>query len=119
MVVIFSIVVALLIVCGQALWKAAVSGVVQKHAQVLSAEGLSQLCRSPRLYLGVLVYGIATIGYILLLSKYKYFQVQSIVVGGSLVITFLVAQVFFHEQAGPANLVGVLLILVGATLIVR
>jgi multidrug transporter EmrE-like cation transporter len=119
MVIISSVLVALLIVGGQALWKASVNNVTEHHLQLLSSAGLVQLIRSPKLYLGILVYGIATVAYIFLLSKYKYFQVQSVVVGGSIILTLLIASIFFHEQVNAANLVGVALLVCGVILVTR
>jgi len=119
MVVFFAIITALLIVCGQALWKAAVVSVTDAHIHLLSSEGLLHLLKSPRLYLGVLVYGVATVCYILLLGKYKYFQVQSLVVGGSLVLTLALAALVFHEHINALNMVGIALIVGGALLVIR
>lgn len=119
MVIVFSILIALLIVTGQALWKAAVTGITDNHMQLMSSAGFLYLVKSPKLYFGVLVYGLATLGYITLLSKYKYFQVQSIVVGGSLIFTLVIAHLLFHEQASVVNAIGIALVLAGAVLIVR
>ena len=118
MIIVLSILAALLIVCGQALWKSAVSDVTQVHASLLSAGGVEHLLRSPKLYLGALIYIIATLGYIYLLSRYKYFQVQSLVVGGSLVLTLVLASGLFQEHVSVPNVVGVALILFGAVLVI-
>lgn len=118
MIVILSLLAALLIVFGQALWKSAVTEVTQVHINLLSVEGVTQLLRTPKLYLGVIVYIIATLGYIYLLSKYKYFQVQSLVVGGSLLLTLTLAGLVFHEQISTLNMFGVILIVLGAILVI-
>ncbi len=118
MILVASLLVALLLVVGQALWKGAVSDVEKLHAELFTLGGIEDLLRSPKLYLGMFTYAVATVGYIYLLSKFKYFQVQSIVVGGSLVLTLMVASVIFHEHITLVNVVGMTLILCGAILVI-
>jgi drug/metabolite transporter (DMT)-like permease len=111
-------VISLLIVCGQAMWKWAVSEISSKNVQLFSSEGIIQLIFNPKLILGTIVYAIATVSYIYMLSKFNYFQVQSIVVGGSLVITLIVAVTFFSERPSVINIVGVCLIVLGSVFVV-
>lgn len=118
MAIIYSAIISLLIVCGQALWKSAVVEMTAKHIQLFSASGFMQLILSPKLIFGTFVYGIATVAYIYLLSKYDYFQTQSIVVGCSLIFTLIVATVFFSEQPSMINAIGVCLIVLGSVLVI-
>lgn len=119
MFVLFAIGVGICIVAGQALWKLAVQHVTRNQVTLSSAHGISKLLMSPYLLAGVIVYGVATLAYILLLSKFKYFQVQSIVVGSSLIFTFILSSLFFKEPASLINVIGVVLIVGGAVLIIK
>jgi uncharacterized membrane protein len=119
MVLLYGLLTALFIVTGQALWKLAVQNAGKSNANIVSIDGATKVITSWPLLLGVVVYGIATIAYIYFLSKYKYFQIQSIVVGCSLVLTLLISTVFFKEQADFVNMIGVGFILVGALLVIR
>jgi len=118
MAIIYSAIISLLIVCGQALWKSAVVELTERHIQLFSTNGFVQLILAPKLIFGAFVYGIATIAYIYLLSKYDYFQTQSIVVGCSLVLTLAVATSFFGERPSIVNIAGVVLIVLGSVLVI-
>ncbi len=61
---------------------------------------------------------MATVSYIYFLSKYDYFQLQSIVVGSSLIITLVAAVAIFGEKPTLVNVIGIALIIIGATLVV-
>lgn len=119
MILFYAIFIASFIVGGQALWKLAVMNATKDNVNILSIEGAIKVLISWPLLVGVLVYGIATFGYIYLLSKYKYFQIQSLVVGTSLVFTLLLSSTVFKEQASVVNIVGVALIVVGALLVIK
>ena len=73
---------------------------------------------TPKLIGGMFVYVMATVLYIVLLSKFNYFQVQSIVVGSSLVLTLLAATLLFNERPSLLNVVGIVLIVVGSLFVV-
>jgi len=119
MIALYSLIVALFIVSGQALWKAALNSANSSGYDITTVHGFLKVLISWPLFFGVILYGIATVAYILLLGKYKYFQVQSIVVGGSLVLTLMVSMLVFKDHATPVNIIGVGAILVGALLVVR
>jgi drug/metabolite transporter (DMT)-like permease len=118
MILVFSLLISLLIVCGQAMWKWAVSDIDKNNIKLFSSEGIVHLLLNPKLLFGTIVYAIATVSYIYMLSRYNYFQVQSIVVGGSLVITLIVAVTFFSERPSLVNIIGVCLIVLGSVFVV-
>lgn len=118
MAIVYSIIVSVLIVFGQSMWKSTVTDLVAKNVQLFSPNGFIQLILSPKLIFGTIIYGIATIVYIYLLSKFDYFQTQSIVVGASLVLTLIIATSIFREQPSIVNVVGVGLIVFGSVLVI-
>lgn len=118
MIFIYSLLIASLIVTGQALWKGAVDGLSVKSIEILSLNGMLNLFLSPKMIIGTLVYAVATIGYIYLLGKFNYFQIQSLVVGGSLVMTLVVAMIMFGERPSLVNIIGIGLILFGSLLVI-
>ena len=117
MVAIWSVFVAFLIVTGQALWKSVADSVSKSH-NLASVDGLLAMLKYPKLYLGLSVYGLATVSYIVLLGKFKYFQVQSIVVGGSILLTVAMSSIVFHEHITTLNIVGLALISIGVLLVI-
>lgn len=119
MFALYSLVIALLIVAGQALWKQAVVRLTEHGDKLISLGGLLRLGRSPMLLLGVAIYAVATLGYIYLIGRYKYIQIQPLVVGGSLIFTLLVAAICFREPVGPINIAGIGLIIAGALLVIH
>jgi uncharacterized membrane protein len=117
MVAVWSVLVAFLIVTGQSLWKSVADSVSKSHS-ISSMDGLLAILKYPKLYLGLFVYGLATVAYIILLGKYKYFQVQSVVVGGSILLTIAMSSIVFHEHITTLNSVGLVLILIGVLLVI-
>lgn len=119
MVLMSGLLTALLIVIGQALWKQAVQNTTKAHFNIASVDGALKVLFSFPLIIGLFVYALATALYIYFLSKYKYYQIQSIVVGSSLIFTFLASSIFFKEHASVINILGLTLILAGSFLIIR
>ncbi len=118
MIILYALVVAFLIVGGQAFWKSAVNVVSTHNLSLLSAAGFIQLIKTPAIYIGVVLYATATVAFVILLSRYKYFQVQSLVVGLSFIFTLIIAATIFGENIQIINILGVCLVLIGAVLII-
>ena len=118
MIILYAVFVATLIVSGQALWKVAIDNLNSLGLQLFTAQGIVRLMTSPTLIAGVLIYGLATVAYIYILGKYNYFQIQSIVVGSSLVLTLILAITLFDERPHAINVIGVALIVVGSLFVV-
>lgn len=113
-------VVALQLVLGQVLWKAAVEryGFQLTREYVLSHQFLTFLF-SPLVIGGVLVYGLATLSFWGLLAKFPYSSVQAVVVSASLLLTYLASAAIFHERHTAINLVGFAVLVVGVVLATR
>ena len=109
-----------MIVAGQVLWKV---GIEKKSDAIDLGTVLSpyifKIIFSPYILLGVLSYGLATLSYMLLLSRYDYTDLQTVVVSSSLITTFITASLFFDENINPYNLVGIAFLLCGVLFITK
>lgn len=120
MVYIFGLLVSLLIVTGQVLWKAGLdkSNFVFSQKTVLSWDFFGVLF-SPFIIAGVLSYGIATVLFMALLSKFEYTNLQAVVVSSSLLFTFVAAAMIFNEKIVFLNLLGLAFLLAGVILVTK
>jgi len=120
MIYIFGLLVAFQIVLGQILWKVGVTrlGGNLNAKFVFSAE-IFKLILSPYFIAGVISYGMATIMFMLLLSKYNYTNLQAVVVSSSLTLTFIAASILFDEKISMFNLLGFVFLLCGVVLVTK
>lgn len=118
MVYLTGLLIGLLLVSGQALWKAGIESTGLKvSGSLLFSSDLFRLLFSPYVLAGILIYLVATALYFYGLSKYEYSAIQSIVVAISLVLTFVIAKSIFGERLTAVNLVGLAALLVGTFLV--
>ncbi len=88
-----------MIVAGQVLWKIGVEKITSTDDNInIFSSQIVKIISSPYIILGVISYGIATLLYMVLLSKYEYTNLQAVVVSSSLVTTFIAASLFFNEK---------------------
>lgn len=115
MLYLLGVVVALMIVCAQALWKSGVvaAGVSLSHPSVAD---LLRVVLSLKIIGGVVLYGLAAVMYIAMLAKFPYFAVQTLVVPATIIFTMIIAQLLFHEKISTINIAGVILLLAGVIL---
>ena len=66
---------------------------------------------------GILLYAIATLLYLYLLSRYKFTIVQSLAIPLSLIFSIFVATTFFNDSLSVLNYTGLLAVLIGVLLI--
>lgn len=109
-----------MIVIGQVLWKIGVekSDLVTSGGSIFSMQ-LLKLLISPYILGGLISYGVATLMYMILLSKYEYTNLQAVVVSASLAATFLAASLLFSEKISAYNLLGLGFLLIGVLLITK
>lgn len=74
---------------------------------------------SPAIIIGFLSYGLATILYMVLLSKFEYTNLQAVVVSSSLLFTFIAASLLFGEKISAVNIFGLLLLLAGVIFVTK
>ena len=112
--------IGLMIVLGQVLWKIGIEkiGDINGIGSLLSGQ-LTRIVFSPYIIAGVVSYGIATLVYMILLSKYEYTDLQAVVVSSSLIITFIAASALFSEKISYVNLIGLVFLICGVYLITR
>jgi drug/metabolite transporter (DMT)-like permease len=113
-------VVALQLVLGQVLWKAAIDryGFTLTREYVLSHQFVTFVL-SPLVIGGLVVYALATLSYFGMLAKFPYSSVQAVIVSASLILTYLASAAIFHERHSPINLLGFAVLVVGVVLATR
>ncbi|HJQ09263.1 MAG TPA: hypothetical protein VJ836_07330 [Candidatus Saccharimonadales bacterium] len=113
----FSIVFALLLVLAQSCWKLSVDahkGVFDGTITIAKAIGF---VFSPLTIFGVVVYVVATVCYMFMLSKYQFSMIQATAIPLSLIFSVMVATIFFHDHLTLVNLCGIALIAAGLVLL--
>jgi drug/metabolite transporter (DMT)-like permease len=108
-------VMACLLVLAQALW-----GSVIKNQHALKGNAgtiANNLFSNPRMWLGALIYIIATLLYFYMLSRLRFFSVQLAMTGLSIAFSTLLAFSFFHESISAINILGAFIVLAGVGLV--
>jgi hypothetical protein len=108
-------VVAVLLVTAQATWGSAIKNQRLLEGSLMTVA--SNLITSPRIWAGVMIYIAATGVYFALLAKARFFSVQLTMTATAIILSTLLAAVFFHERLSMINLMGMLLVLVGLGLV--
>jgi drug/metabolite transporter (DMT)-like permease len=120
MLYLLGVVTALQIIIAQSLWKIGLKKLdVPFDQDFIFSSHLLKFVFSFYILLGIIIYILATLTYLLLLSKYKYSSAQTVVVVTSLIFTFLSATIVFSERFKAINLVGVACLLLGVFLITK
>jgi len=102
---------ALLLVSAQACWASAIKA--DKPFSYPLGQAITTLLGNPKIWIGGLLYVVATLLYFLLLSRYKFFSIQTGMTGLAIVLSTLLSVVLFHEKLSLLNGVGMLLVLIG------
>ncbi len=108
---------AILLVTAQSFWNKAM-----KTSQVFSGgilQTIQNIITNPGILIGGVLYIIATLVYLLALSKNNFFVVQASMTGLALVFSTLIAALFFHEKISIYNIAGILIIFLGVLLVVK
>jgi len=103
----------ILLVAGQTLWKLGIG-----HRELRSVGAVLEVMLSPWVIAGIALYAIATVISIYLLSKLPLsllYPVQSL----TYVVILFVAIFVFHEHVSVTRWIGVGVILLGVTLVVK
>jgi drug/metabolite transporter (DMT)-like permease len=101
-----------ILVIGQFLWKYG----MMKTTFPLNPLSMIKLLFSPFIFSGLVMYGVATILWLFILSRVPLsiaYPVQSI----AYVLAVFGAYFVFHEPLSPAKIIGVILIILGVSLI--
>ena len=102
---------ASLLVIAQATWGTAI-----KKQHILEGSFgkiFNNLVSSPRIWIGLCIYVVATGVYFLLLSKAKFFSVQVSMTALSIIFSTVLAYIIFDEKISALNIFGTALVLVG------
>jgi hypothetical protein len=104
-------VMATLLVTAQAIWTTGVRrySLLQGSPRQIAMN----LLTSPHMWIGGLIYVVATVVYLMLLSKLRFFSVQISMTAIGIVLSTLLSVVLFKEQLSYLNLLGAALVLLG------
>lgn len=110
----FSAITALLLVCGQSLWKLAANN-LDKSAPLIPS--LLKVLFTVQFIGGAILYVIATLAYVWMFSKYQYSSVQLSLISFSIILSSLMAILFFKEHFLPINFLGIAILILGLFLV--
>lgn len=110
-------VMACLLVIAQALWASVIKtgGALQGPLPTIAMNLLSNW----KMWLGALVYIIATLVYFYMLSKLKFFSVQIAMTALSIIFSTALSYVIFHEAPSLINVAGIFIVLIGIALVLQ
>ena len=104
-------VMAILLVSAQAMW-----GLAIKHGNLIQGgvvQSVTNVIGSPKIWLGALLYMLATAVYFVMLSRGKFFVIQISMAGIATILSTILASVIFYEAISAANIMGMFLVITG------
>jgi uncharacterized membrane protein len=110
-------IMSLLLISAQTVWAHAIKN--QHLLEGSMSKVFVNLITSTKIWLGVVLYVIATGVYFLVVSKGKFFHVQILLVSVSIVLAAIIAAVLFNERISTPNIVGMVFVLAGLILVLR
>lgn len=114
----FTLLFATLLVIAQSSWKV----FVDRHKELFS-DGIQITKLIPALFsfyflVGLIIYVVATLLYMYMLSRYSFSMVQGLAIPLTLIFSMVVAVVFFGDRLTVINITGIALIALGIVLLV-
>jgi multidrug transporter EmrE-like cation transporter len=107
---------ASLLVIAQACWGSFVKNTKPFHGT--ATQIFVRFLTSPRIWSGAVLYVLALSVYFLMLSKFKFFVVQTVMAALAITFSCVLSVVLFHEKLSVLNILGIILIVAGITLTV-
>lgn len=107
--------IAAMLVLAQACWGSFIKETRPFDGSIGQAVG--HLITGPRIWLGALLYIIATLVYFLALSKFRFFTIQIVVTALAILFSTVLSRLFFHETVTPVNIIGMVIVLSGLSLV--
>ncbi len=117
---IFGLIVGLMLVVGQSLWRFAITrvgGEEINYAAILRSP--AQLALHPLFILGCITYIFATILYMYVISRFNYGTSYAIIVACSTIFASLASLYLFKERMSVVNVVGLGVVILGIFLLVK
>lgn len=121
MLVAIGVLTGALVVSGQALWASVLRDIgrdFRLEASYLISGKFAGLLLEPRLLAGLGLYGLATLLYFYLLSRYPFAAAQVTVIAASLMFNAFIAAAAFNHPIGGTTALGFLLLVAGVWLVV-
>ncbi len=109
-----TLIVALSIVTGQTLWKIGM-GQVLEHA----GSKLWAIATNVPIIVGLIIYAVATLLYMYVISKFKYGTSYAMIVSFSLIGATIMSVLFFDEKLLRINMIGIVVVIVGVVLVLQ
>lgn len=106
-----------MLVAAQSSWKLAVDNPQSPFNSSVSIATLGRFIFSPLVIFGIVIYALAVLLYMYLLSKYQFNLVQSLAIPASLIFSIIVAVTFFGESLSTTNYFGLFFIVLGIVLV--
>lgn len=103
-----TVVISLMIVAGQYLWKLGAS-----QREIRGLNDILTILTSPTVILGLIVYFFATIIWIYVLSKAELTYIYTIMQGMTFILTFIIGLVFLKENISITRWIGTSLVCIG------
>ncbi len=109
-------VMALLLVTAQTLWASVIKSgnALQGSLPTIAVNLLANW----KMWLGALIYILATLVYFYMLSKIRFFSVQIAMTALSIIFSTSLSIIAFNEKPSLLNVVGALVVLVGVALVI-
>ena len=110
-------VMALLLVSAQSLWASVIknSNALEGSISTIAINLLSNW----KMWLGALIYIVATLVYFYMLSKLKFFSVQIAMTAISIIFSVVLSIFVFGEKPNMVNLLGIAVVLVGIIMVLK
>lgn len=107
---------ALLLVTAQTLWASVIKSgnALQGSLPTIAVNLLANW----KMWLGALIYILATLVYFYMLSKIRFFSVQIAMTALSIIFSTSLSIIAFNEKPSLLNVVGALIVLVGVALVI-
>lgn len=109
-------VMALLLVTAQTLWASVIKSgnALQGSLPTIAVNLLANW----KMWLGALIYILATLVYFYMLSKIRFFSVQIAMTALSIIFSTSLSIIAFNEKPSLLNIMGALIVLVGVALVI-
>lgn len=123
MQILMTVSVGFMLVLGQSLWKfatnTATAALIKNPTPTSFFNSALAVALQPAFIVGCFIYAAATILYIYVISKYNYGVTYAMIVGCSTIFATTISAVIFKEKIYPLNLLGILIIIIGISLVVK
>jgi len=106
-VIALAVIVSIFIVTGQVLWKMGID------SQNFNLSHIFEILKSPFFIIGAIIYILAAIIWLYLLSKYQYHYIYPLMLSLAFIFSLIASHFILREQVSWISCVGILIICLG------